>query len=147
MSWHDDCFFLPTTGLVLYWSAILMASLNTSFTPTCVRWLHYMYLHLNYSSIILRAASLLMGASTESLFCNASISLQSVLFPTNSLGMSLTMLYSSGYHYISCLVTLYRALLNEDGLTTEKTIKNTSQFTYCNGLSRSYSRCEALSLN
>jgi hypothetical protein len=54
-------------------------------------------------------------------------SLKSTLFPTKILGTFPTFSVNYGYHFISQNNTFCRALTNEEGSTTEKTIRKTSQ--------------------
>jgi|LakMenE01Jun11ns_1017448.scaffolds.fasta_scaffold8446720_1 hypothetical protein len=63
-----------------------MDSSKTALSPSCVSALHYMYLHLNSSSMILRAVSFIIGASFGSFFVKANSSLKSILLPTKIFG-------------------------------------------------------------
>lgn len=91
------CFFL-TIGFIFFCRTIRMASSKTPFSPSCVRALHSMYLHLNSSSITFLAFSFMMGASFGSFFRMAYSSRKSILLPTKILGTFPTFSCSSGYH-------------------------------------------------
>lgn len=100
---EDSCFFL-TIGFIFFCRTIRMASSKTVFRPSCVSALHYMYLHLNSSSMTFLAVSFIMGASLGSFFIMANSSRRSILLPTKIFGTFPTFSCSSGYHFIGSLV-------------------------------------------
>lgn len=90
--------FFLIIGLDFVLSTMRIASSKISFRPYWVRALHSIYLHWNSSSMILRAVSLLIGASFGSFFFAANSSRKSILFPIKILGTLVTLSWSYGYH-------------------------------------------------
>ena len=128
----------------------LIASSNTLFRFRCVSAEHSRYFTALISFATCTACSYWMGAIFLCRSCSrtSGSSLRSSLVPTSMMGTPGAWCSISGYHCIvdqstvacrdHCIVdTFALTLSNDDGLTIEKQIKNTSVCGYDRGRSRS----------
>jgi len=102
------------------------ASSKIYLRPSLVRALHSRYWHLSSPYITVLAVSFVIGADLGSFAFLLADYLRSILLPTKILTAEGTTVCISGYHCIEEELTFLRALVKDEGSTTEKAMRKTS---------------------